>query len=479
MNAKKPPETESFDAAELGAMMREMRENLGHELDSVARDLRIRLVYLEAIESGRLSDLPGNAYVSGFLRSYSDFLGLEGDEIVRRFKMAGAEISNQPQLHLPSPVEEGRLPTASILLVAAVIAAAAYGGWYYLSGTGKGPMETIANLPKELSGLVDEAKNQTAPTEVAKSPTAPEAASDTGGSASQASEGASSEAAVPTSAPEAPNVTTDTATAETRAETTLTNTVVAVESAAESTITTGTPPVAPPTTPTAAPAVATTPVEPTEPSTATQEPVVAEVAAVVAAEPVPVAKPDPKPVEQPVVAAVAAATPAAETAPEPVAQAPLPTPAPAVIPDVPATVAAATPAADNSVRTAAVASTPRPDPAPRNANDAVPTVTASRTASETSSSSESSVGGVRIVVRATADSYVAVRTGDNQPLFSQLMRRGDSYEVPSGADLILETGNAGGLQITVGGKRAPSLGPTGEIRRNIPLDAEKLLSGIN
>jgi hypothetical protein len=111
MNAKKPPETESFDAAELGAMMREMRENLGHELDAVARDLRIRLVYLEAIESGRLSDLPGNAYVSGFLRSYSDFLGLEGEEIVRRFKMAGAEISNQPTPASPALSGRGRTPS--------------------------------------------------------------------------------------------------------------------------------------------------------------------------------------------------------------------------------------------------------------------------------------------------------------------------------------------------------------------------------
>ena len=95
MNAMKPAETESFDAAELGAMMREMRENLGHDLESVASDLRIRLVYIEAIEAGRLSDLPGNAYISGFLRAYSDFLGLDGAEIVRRFKMAGAEISTR------------------------------------------------------------------------------------------------------------------------------------------------------------------------------------------------------------------------------------------------------------------------------------------------------------------------------------------------------------------------------------------------
>ena len=79
--------------------MREMRENLGHDLEKVAADLRIRFVYLEAMETGRLGDLPGSAYVSGFLRAYSDYLGLDGEEIVRRFKMAGADISNKTQLH--------------------------------------------------------------------------------------------------------------------------------------------------------------------------------------------------------------------------------------------------------------------------------------------------------------------------------------------------------------------------------------------
>ena len=413
MNAKTPPETEIFDAAELGAMMREMRENLGHELDAVARDLRIRLVYLEAIESGRLSDLPGNAYVSGFLRSYSDFLGLEGDEIVRRFKMAGVEISSQPQLHLPSPVEEGRLPTASILLVAAVIAAAAYGGWYYLSGTGKGPMETVASLPKELSGLVDDAKNQTAPTEVAKSPAAPEATSDT-----------ASQTMPPEQTPET-----------TAAETGPANTVTAPQPALEPVSAA----VDSPATSAASPGSEQQP----EPAAAIVEQPAVAVTSVVAE-----AMPAPKPVEKPVLAAVV--------------------PAPIVAPVV-----------DNAVRTAAVSPSSRPDTAPSVSSNPAPTETASRTSSETPSSPGLPGGGVRIVVRATADSYVAVHTSDNQPLFSQLMRRGDSYEVPSGADLILETGNAGGLQITVGGKRAPSLGPIGEIRRNIPLDGEKLLSGIN
>ena len=155
MKSENSAETQQFDAAELGAMMREMRENLGHDLASVASDLRIRPVYLEAIESGRLADLPGSAYVSGFLRAYSDFLGLDGEEIARRFRMAGVDISNQTQLHLPSPVEEGHLPTGPILLLAAIVAAVAYGGWYYFSTPDSNPVDRIASLPAELSRMVE------------------------------------------------------------------------------------------------------------------------------------------------------------------------------------------------------------------------------------------------------------------------------------------------------------------------------------
>lgn len=449
MQANMPTETVSFDAAELGAMMREMRENLGHELDTVASDLRIRLVYLEAIEAGRLNDLPGNAYVSGFLRSYSDFLGLEGSEIVRRFKMAGAEISSQPQLHLPSPVEEGRLPTASILLVAAVIAAAAYGGWYYLSAAGKGPVETVANLPNELSGMVDGAKNQTAAKQVA--PTSSSAAPETSSSATptvpaadqpEAATAAAESAATPAqpaeSIPETPAPTETAAANATAPVAEIASTIVSTPAAA--------PEIPKPAVPAAAVPERTA-------SPAVPVPAPAETAAVTPPK-------APAPVSRPVVSETTSSPPRAEAPAAPAVETPGPS-APVV--------ATTAPVKTETVRTASVAPNPNPSAAP-----------SSDAATGTSgNSSGQAAGGVRIVVRATADSYVAVRTGENEPLFSQLMRPGDSYEVPSGADLMLETGNAGGLQITIGGKRAPSLGPVGQIRRNIPLDAERLLRGLN
>lgn len=475
MNAKTPPETESFDAAELGAMMREMRENLGHELDAVARDLRIRLVYLDAIESGRLADLPGNAYASGFLRSYSDFLGLEGDEIVRRFKVAGAEISSQPQLHLPSPVEEGRLPTVSILIVAAVIAAAAYGGWYYLSGSGKGTMETVASLPKELSSLVDEAKNQTEPTAVENTPAPPAASSDTGGNGMSESDPVVRQlpaVETPASGTPAPEATPSEDPATTVVDSAGTGSDAATAPAAPATASSENSPPAMQAEPAGDTSQQTPPANATGTSTTpapATEPVEEQAAVAVTPAPVPPAPVAPAPV---MTAPAAPTEPQAPDAPAEAASAePAATTAPA---SAPAPVS--NPPNDQAVRAAAVPPSPQSNPAPVVSGDPAP-IAASSSSSEPSN--QPSVGGVRIVVRATADSYVAVRTSDNEPLFSQLMRPGDSYEVPSGADLLLETGNAGGLQISVGGRRVPPLGPIGEIRRNIPLNAEKLLSGVN
>ena len=62
--------TTELNAAELGGMLRETRSAFKRELSDVAAELRIRLVYLEAIEEGRLDRLPGPAYASGFVRAF-------------------------------------------------------------------------------------------------------------------------------------------------------------------------------------------------------------------------------------------------------------------------------------------------------------------------------------------------------------------------------------------------------------------------
>lgn len=57
---------------------------------------------------------------------------------------------------------------------------------------------------------------------------------------------------------------------------------------------------------------------------------------------------------------------------------------------------------------------------------------------------------------------------------TRILQPGDVYTVPDREGLTLLTGNAGGLSIQVDGVEIQSLGPSGAIRRNVPLDPDRL-----
>ncbi len=138
----------------VGGDLRLARERLGWTLPSIAAQLRIRLPYLEAIEEGRLGDLPGNAYAVGFLRTYAGAVGLDPDEISRRFKAEAADVNRKTELSFPAPVPERGVPAGAVVLVGLVLVAGAYAGWYRLSGTNAPPAEVVQAIPERLAPLV-------------------------------------------------------------------------------------------------------------------------------------------------------------------------------------------------------------------------------------------------------------------------------------------------------------------------------------
>ena len=82
----------------------------------------------------------------------------------------------------------------------------------------------------------------------------------------------------------------------------------------------------------------------------------------------------------------------------------------------------------------------------------------------------------RVVLRANAITWVELRDGAGKRLYSRLMKRGETYAVPAGAGAVLETGNAGGLDIVVDGSAIASIGPVGAVRRGLLLEADALLA---
>lgn len=67
---------------ELGEALRHSREASGASVKDVADNLRIRHMYITAIEQGDWSVLPGQAYGRGYLRQYATYLGLPGEEVI-------------------------------------------------------------------------------------------------------------------------------------------------------------------------------------------------------------------------------------------------------------------------------------------------------------------------------------------------------------------------------------------------------------
>ena len=317
-----------------GDLLRQQREALRLDLDDVAAALRIKPDYLASLEAGRPDLLPGPTYAIGFMRTYSDYLSLDGGEILRRFKAESTGLDAKPDLAFPMPLGERSIPGGGMLLVALILVLCGYGTWYYLSTAERSRPERVAEVPV---GLLSPPPVQPA-----------------------------SEATAPPSA--------DTA-ADTR-------------------------PIDP------AGAALKTPATTGSQSGTTGEPAAGQSVT---------------PPEQ----APAASTPvlALPAAPPPVLVGLAPT-----------------------------------------------------SQSEKPHATGGAGGAARIVIRATAESWIKIRDANQTVLREGFLKAGETYDVPDRPGVSMRTGNAGGLEISVDGKPAPPIGPSGAIR-NVSLEPQAMIAG--
>ncbi len=120
------PEARAFVEG-VGRALREARQQRGEDLHEIAAFLRIKPAFLYALEDAQYDAFPGRAYAYGFLRSYADYLGFDGAEVVRRVKQV-TEPQAQPQARAVPPARfRRRLGFAASGI--AVAAAAAFLLW--------------------------------------------------------------------------------------------------------------------------------------------------------------------------------------------------------------------------------------------------------------------------------------------------------------------------------------------------------------
>ena len=113
---------------EIGNSLREARLRQGLEFPEIEQATKIRGKYLRALEEEQFEVLPAQTYVKGFLRSYADYLGLDGqlyvDEFNSRYVRGEFEDENERPLtpRVSSPSRGGALPNKAVMLTVAIIA---------------------------------------------------------------------------------------------------------------------------------------------------------------------------------------------------------------------------------------------------------------------------------------------------------------------------------------------------------------------
>ena len=114
---------------EIGTSLREARLRQGLDFPELEQGTKIRAKYLRALEDEQFDVLPAQTYVKGFLRSYAEYLGLDGqlyvDEYNSRFVVGEEEQPARPRRSAPQPrgvQVQSRVVLLTLLGIAAVTA---------------------------------------------------------------------------------------------------------------------------------------------------------------------------------------------------------------------------------------------------------------------------------------------------------------------------------------------------------------------
>src|SRR3954462_13399300 len=95
---------------EIGASLREARLRAKVDITDVEAATKIRAKYLRALENEEWGLLPGPAFVKSFLRTYADYLGLDGKLLVDEYKLRHERPSDIDQMPIAPNLGRRRAP---------------------------------------------------------------------------------------------------------------------------------------------------------------------------------------------------------------------------------------------------------------------------------------------------------------------------------------------------------------------------------
>ena len=164
--------------AQIGALLERKRREKGLSLKEAEQATKIRTRYLEGLEHDDYSMLPDAVYVHGFLKTYANFLGLDGERLSQELRehrapsrasqfvghddrgasRAGEESEMPPPMTLLGGVQRRRIFAATVLTVAVavLVLATVIGALYFIGRGSQAPVQPVDVEPDSKSAQEEE-----------------------------------------------------------------------------------------------------------------------------------------------------------------------------------------------------------------------------------------------------------------------------------------------------------------------------------
>jgi hypothetical protein len=112
----------------VGALLAEARAAAGRELADLARETRVPLRHLMAIEADDHEALPALPYALGFVKTFARSVGLNAEAVGAQFRAETRLTPHVPTVSSLEPMDEARLPSRSMAFAGVAVLALVIGG---------------------------------------------------------------------------------------------------------------------------------------------------------------------------------------------------------------------------------------------------------------------------------------------------------------------------------------------------------------
>lgn len=137
----------------VGEILRRARMQKGLSVTEAATYLFIREQHLESLERSDFDALPGRVYVIGFVRTYAEFLGLDGARVIHLLKRQSQGLGTPQSLNAHLLPSDSRLPSVPIIAVAFAALLLVMIIWISYQGARIGDVDHIIDVPHKTDDM--------------------------------------------------------------------------------------------------------------------------------------------------------------------------------------------------------------------------------------------------------------------------------------------------------------------------------------